>query len=94
MIGPRMTQELISPVQAVNSLFYYGYAVVGIRDVWSGIEGWVCLKNLVFGSHTDRVRSLAFFSTTPEEHWKGSQGLRDYEAEKGLIPGVGWVWVS
>ena len=46
------------------------------------------------GSHTERVRWLAFFSTTQKSTSKGSQGLRDYEAEKGLIPSVGCVWVS
>ena len=33
MIGPRMTQELFSPVQVVNSLFCCVYAVVGLRTV-------------------------------------------------------------
>ena len=89
-----MTQELISPVQAVSRLFYCGYAVVGLRTVSSGIEGWVCLRKLVFGSHTNKIRRLSFFPTTPEEHWKGSQGLRDCVAEKGPIPCVGCVWVS
>ena len=47
----------------------------------------------VFGNHTDRTRGLAFFSTTPEYHWKGIQGLRDCVAEKGLIPCYGCVGV-
>ena len=42
-------------------------------------------------SHPDKVRLLAFFSTTLEEYWKGKLGLRDCEAEKGLISGVGCV---
>ena len=46
------------------------------------------------GSQIDRVRWLDFISTTPEEHWQGKSGPRDCEAEKGLIPGVGCVWVS
>ena len=54
----------------------------------------VCLNNLVIGNHTNRARGLDFFSTTPEEHWKGMQGLWDCVAEKGLIPCVGCVWVS
>ena len=33
MMGPRMTQELLSPVQAVNSLFGCVYAVVGLRTM-------------------------------------------------------------
>ena len=51
-------------------------------------------KPSVFGSHIERARGMAFFSITPEEQWKGSQGLRDCVAEKGLIPCVGCVWVS
>ena len=62
MIGPRTTQGSISPVPAMNSLFCCGYAVVGLWTVWSGIEGWVCLRNLVFGSYTNIVRCLASFS--------------------------------
>ena len=54
----------------------------------------IFLINLVAGNHTDRARGLAFFSITPEQHWKGMQGLRDCIAEKGLIPCVGCVWVS
>ena len=70
------------------------YAVVGLWTVLEWDEGLVCLINLgVFWSHTDRARGLAFFSTTPEYHWKGSQGLRECVAEKGLIPYVGCVWV-
>ena len=42
-------------------------------------------------SHSDRVRLLAFCSTTLEEYWKGKLGLRDYEAEKGLTPSFGCV---
>ena len=33
-----------------------------------------------------------FFSTTPEEHWREDQGLRDYVAEKGLTS-LCWVCV-
>ena len=51
-------------------------------------------KPSVFGSDIDRSRGLAFFSIAPEQHQKGIQGLRDYVAEKGLIPCVGCVWVS
>ena len=59
----------------MNCLFYYRYAVVGLRTVQSRIGGWVCLRNLVIRSHSDRVRLLAFFSTTLEEYWKGKSGL-------------------
>ena len=59
-------------------------------------QGWGLglLDNMVIENHIDRARGLDFFSTTPEEHWKGMQGLRDCVAEKGLIPYVGCVWVS
>ena len=49
MIGPRMTQELLSPIQAMNSLFGCVYAVVGLRAVleWGCglclLEKTVCL---------------------------------------------------
>ena len=43
------------------------------------------------GSHLDKFRLLDFSSTTLEEYWKGSQGLRDCAVEKGLIPSVGCV---
>ena len=67
MIGPRTTQELISPFQAVNSLFGYMYAVVGLRTVLEW--GWglgLLEKPGVFGNETDRARGLSFFSTIPE----------------------------
>ena len=47
-----------------------------------------------FENYTDIARGIDFFSTTPEEHWKGIQGLRDYVVEKGPIPCFGCVWVS
>ena len=47
-----------------------------------------------FGSHTERVRWLDSSPQPQKITGKGSQGLRDYEADKGLIPGVGCVWVS
>ena len=75
-------------------LFYCGYAVVGLRTMWSEIEGWVCLRNLGLGA-TQRELDGWLSSPQPQKSTsKGSQGLRDCEAEKGLIPGVGFVWVS
>ena len=59
-------------------------------------QGWgigLLDKPSVFGNHTDIARGLDFFSTTPEWHWKGMHGLRDYVAEKGLIPFIGCVGV-
>ena len=68
--------------------------MVGPRTVWSGIEGWVCLRNLVLGA-TQTELDGCLYSTQPQKSTgKESQGLRDCEVEKGLIPGVGCVWVS
>ena len=43
--------------------------------------------------HTYRATELDFFSTTPEEHWREYQGLRDCVAEKGLTS-LCWVCVT
>ena len=40
-----------------------------------------------------RATELDFFSTTPEEHWREDQGLRDYIVEKGLTS-LCWVCVG
>ena len=40
-----------------------------------------------------RATELDFFSTTPEEHWREDQGLRDCIAEKGLNS-LCWVCVG
>ena len=42
------------------------------------------------GSHSDRIRLLAL-PPPLKSIGKGSQGLRDCEAEKGMIAGVGCV---
>ena len=47
----------------------------------------------VFGNHTNRAKGSVFFSITPEQHWKGGQGLRDYVVEKGPIS-LCWVCVG
>ena len=64
------------------------YAVVGLWTVESRIRGWVCLRELVLGAtQTD----LDYWLSSPQplkSIGKGSQGLRDCEAKKGLIPGV------
>ena len=41
----------------------------------------------------NRATEMDLFSTTPEWHWKGDQGVRDCIAEKGLIS-VCWVCVG
>ena len=89
-----MTQGSFFPVPAVNSLFYCGYAVVGLRTVWSGIEGWVCLRNLVLRATQIELDGWLSSPQPLDSAGKGSQGLRDCVAEKGLILGVGCVWVS
>ena len=47
------------------------------------------------GLRTTRTRAteLDLFSTTPEEHWREDQGLRDCVAEKGLNS-LCWVCVG
>ena len=67
------------------------YAVGGLRTVQSSIRGWVCLRKLVFGA---TQIELEYWLSSPQplnSIGKGSQGLRDCEAEKGLIPSVGCV---
>ena len=63
-IGPRITQGLFSPVKAV---------IVGFVACMQWLVFGLCgrlgmLEKPGFGSHTDRVRWLDFFSTTPEEN--------------------------
>ena len=70
------------------------HVVVGLRTVWSGIEGWVCLRNLGLGATQIELDGWIYSSQPRKSTSKGSQGLRDCEVEKGLIPGVGCVWVS
>ena len=41
----------------------------------------------------NRYFELDFFSTTPEEHWREDQGLRDCVVEKGLNS-LCWVCVG
>ena len=36
----------------------------------------------------DRSRGLVFFFAHPKLHWKGRHSLRDYVAEKGMLPCV------
>ena len=65
--------------------------MVSIRTVESRIRGWVCLRKLVFGA---TQIELDYWLSSPQplkSIGKGSQGLRDCEAEKGLIPAVGSV---
>ena len=38
----------------------------------------------VFGNHTDRARGMDFFSTTPEEHWKGGSGPEGLCSREGI----------
>ena len=62
--------------------------MVGLWTDESRIRDWVCLRKLVFGAtHTE----LDCWISSPhplKSIGKGSQGLRDCEAEKGMIPGV------
>ena len=65
--------------------------MVGLLIIESRIRGWVCLRKLVFGA---TQKELDYWLSAPQplkSIGKGSQGLRDCEVEKGLIPGVGCV---
>ena len=67
------------------------YAVISLWIVESRIKSLVCLRKLVFGA---TQTELDYWLSSPQplkSIGKGSQGLRDCEAEKGLIPGVGCV---
>ena len=60
--------------------------MVGLWTVESRIRGWVCLRKLVFGA-TQKELDCWLSSPQPlKSIGKGSQGLRDCEGEKGLIP--------
>ena len=39
----------------------------------------------------DKSRGLVLFFAHTEWHWEGRHILRDYVAEKGMFPCVGWV---
>ena len=67
------------------------YAVVGLRTVESRIRGWVCWRKLVFGATQTELDCWIYSPQPLKSIGKGSKGLRDCEAEKGLIPGVGRV---
>ena len=67
------------------------YAVVGLRIVESGIRGWVCLRKLVFGATQTELVCWLYSPQPLKSIGKGSHSLRDCEAEKGPIPGVGCV---
>ena len=67
------------------------YAVVGLRTIENWIRGWVCLRKMVFA--TTQIE-LYYWISSPQplkSIGKGSQGLRDCETEKGLIPSIGCV---
>ena len=65
--------------------------MVGLQTIESRIRGWVCLRKWVFGA-TQTQSDCWLYSPQPlKSIGKGSQGLRDCEAEKGLIPSVGFV---
>ena len=65
--------------------------MVGLRNVESRIRGWVCLIKLVFGATQTKLDYWLSSRLPLKSIGKGGQGLRAYEAEKGLIPSVGCV---
>ena len=70
------------------------HAVVGLRTVWSGIEGWVCLRNLGLGATQTELDGWLSSPQPWNSIGKGIQGLSDCVVEKRLIPDVGCAWVS
>ena len=67
------------------------HVVVGLWNVESKIRGWVCLRKLVFGATQTELDCWLSSPQPLKSIEKGCQGLREYEAEKGLILGVGCV---
>ena len=65
--------------------------MVGLQTVESRIRGWVCLRKLVFGATQTELDCWLSSPQPLKSIGKGSQGLRDCEAEKGLIPIDGCV---
>ena len=64
------------------------YAVVGLWTVESRIRGWVCLRKLVFGATQIELDCWLSSPQPLKSIGKGTQGLRDSEAKKGLILGI------
>ena len=62
--------------------------MVGLWTIESRIRGWVCLRKLVFGATQTELDCWLSSSQPLKSIGKGIQGLRDCEAEKGLIFGV------
>ena len=67
------------------------YALVGLWTIENRIRGWVCLRKLVLGATQIELDCWLSSPQPLKSIGKGSQGLRDCEIEKGLIPGVGCV---
>ena len=67
------------------------YVVVGIWTIESRIRGWVCLRKLVFGATQTKLDCCLSSPQPLKSIGKGSQGLRDCEAKKGLILVDGYV---
>ena len=67
------------------------YAMISLWTVESRIRGWVCLIKLVFGATQTELDCWLSVQQPLKSIGKGSQGLRDCETEKGLIPSVGCV---
>ena len=86
--------QIVSPIKVVIAGFVacmqwlvFGLCGVGLKAGYA-LEIW-CLG--------DTQTELDGWISSPQpldSTRKGSQGLRDCVAEKGLIPGVGCVWVS
>ena len=65
--------------------------MVGLQTFESRIRGWVCLRKLVFGATQTELDCWLSYPQPLKSIGKGIQGLRVYEAKKGLIPVDGRV---
>ena len=79
-----------SPSQSCELLFYCGmqWLVFGLLRI--GLEARYAWEIGVW-SHSDKVRLLAFFSTTLEEYWKGKSGTVKQRKDWFLLMGV-WMF--
>ena len=81
----------LSSSQSCELFVLLRHAMVGLWTVASRIRGWVCLGKLVFGATQTELDCWLSSPQPLKSIGKGSQGLRDCEVEKGMIPSVGCV---
>ena len=81
----------LSSSQSYELFALLQYVVVGLWTIKNRIRGWVCLIKLVFGATQTKLDCCLSSPQPLKSIGKRSQGPRDCEAEKGVIPGVGCV---